>query len=461
MRIGVVGAGYVGLVAAVGLAAAGHEVAVAEADPERLGALRRGRVPFFEPGLAEWLHSVQRRITFVSSVGDLGPRDAVVVAVGTPSGPLGQTDLSQVRRAVSQLADTAAEGTVVVMKSTVPPGTGRELVRSYLEPARKGLRYVSNPEFLREGKAVEDWLHPARIVVGTDDEDAADLMRELYQHLEAPLLVTDVTSAEMIKYAANALLATKISFINEIANLCELVGAHIDDVVRGVGMDPRLGPHFLQPGIGYGGSCFPKDTRALDFTASVNGYSFELLRAVIEVNRRQRIRVVHRLAAELGGLTGRRVAVLGLAFKPGTDDTRESPGLEIAEMLAGNGARVSVYDPMARLPARPAGEIYPGVVRVPTLLEAVEMAGAVVVATEWPEFREADWAAIRRAMVGPYVVYDGRNCLGPEQMVRAGFRYIGVGRKPAAAIGDNRWTPVPRGSGDGVSAGNPTRELSA
>ncbi|WP_324715313.1 UDP-glucose/GDP-mannose dehydrogenase family protein [Carboxydochorda subterranea] len=429
MHVGVVGAGYVGLVAAVGLAAAGHDTAVAEADPAKLAALREGRVPFYEPGLQEWLDSVAARMTFVESAGSLPPCDVVLIAVGTPSGPSGQTDLTQVRQAVREVAATARPGTVVAMKSTVPPGTGLELVRAYLEPAGRDLAYVSNPEFLREGKAVDDWLHPDRVVVGAAEPGAGERVAELYRHLGAPLLMTDITSAEMVKYASNALLATKISFINEIANVCELVGAHIDDVARGVGMDPRLGSHFLQAGIGYGGSCFPKDTRALDFTAALNGYSFELLTAVIEVNRRQRIRVVQRLHEALGGLAGRSVAVLGLSFKPGTDDTRESPGVEIARMLAGAGAEVRAYDPVARLSQEAEQVLGPGARRTATLAEAVAGAQAVVVATEWQEFREADWAAVRRAMERPWVIFDGRNCLDGEAMESLGFTYFAVGRQ--------------------------------
>ncbi|MBE3597553.1 MAG: nucleotide sugar dehydrogenase [Limnochordaceae bacterium] len=429
MRVGVIGAGYVGLVAAVGLAAAGDETAVAEADPAKLAALREGRVPFFEPGLQEWFEATRSRMTFAATVGALPACDVVIVAVGTPSGPSGQTDLSQVRRAVQDLAAAARPGTVLAMKSTVPPGTGLELVRAYLEPAGRGLRYVSNPEFLREGKAVYDWLQPDRVVVGAADPEAGERMAELYHHLGAPLLMTDITSAEMVQYASNALLATKISFINEIANVCELVGARIDDVARGVGMDPRLGSHFLQASIGYGGSCFPNDTRALDFAAALNGYAFELLAAVIEVNRRQRIRVVQRLHQALGGLAGRRVAVLGLSFKPGTDDTRESPGVEIARMLAGAGAVVRAYDPVARLSGDAEEVLGSGGERLATLEDAVAGAQAVVVATEWQEFREADWAALRGVMQSPWVVFDGRNCLDGEMLDSLGFTYLAVWRR--------------------------------
>ncbi len=454
MRVGVVGAGYVGLVAAAGLALGGHQTVIAEANPSRLARLRERRAPFLEPGLDEWLRRAGERLSVVSSVKEMGPRDAIVIAVGTPSGVSGQGDLTQVRQAVEEVVRTAAPGTVIVMKSTVPPGTGRELVRQYVAPARRGLAYVSNPEFLREGKALYDWLHPDRIVVGAEEGWAAERVAELYRGIDAPVLRTDITSAEMIKYAANALLATKISFINEIANLCELVGAHIDDVATGVGMDPRLGPHFLQAGIGYGGSCFPKDTRALYFTAAVNGYAFELLRAVIEVNRRQRIRVVHRLNTLLGGLAERSVAVLGLAFKPGTDDTRESPGLEIARTLAGYGAKVQVYDPVAVLPDSGGSPgfpvvLSPGLVRVASLEEAVRSAQAVVVATEWPEFVEADWERLYRLMAAPRVVFDGRNCLDAARLAAMGFRYVGVGRRVAPAFGDADVAPASLAEGTG------------
>lgn len=442
MRVGVVGAGYVGLVAAAGLALAGHETVVAEANPVRLARLRERKAPFFEPGLDEWLERAGARLTAVGSIAEMGPRDVVIIAVGTPSGVSGQSDLTYVRQAMQEVVSTAAPRTVIVMKSTVPPGTGRELVRQYVAPAGRGLAYVSNPEFLREGKALHDWLHPDRIVIGAEERWAAERVVELYREIPAPVLQTDITSAEMIKYAANALLATKISFINEIANLCELVGAHIDDVAKGVGMDPRLGAHFLQAGIGYGGSCFPKDTRALYFTAAVNGYAFELLRAVIEVNRRQRIRVVQRLNAMLEGLAGRSIAVLGLSFKPGTDDTRESPGLEIAVTLAGSGARVQVYDPVAVLPdagGPPSAPVplAPGLVRTPSMEEALQGAQAVVVATEWPEFVQADWGRLHRLMAAPYVVFDGRNCLDAAPLIALGFRYVGVGRRVDRGSGES------------------------
>lgn len=427
MRVGVIGAGYVGLVTAIGLASSGHRVTVAEQDAEKLEALQRGKVPFYEPGLQDWLEALGERLTFTASARDLGFQDVVIVAVGTPSIPFGQTDLSQVKNAIKDIVETAAPDTVIVMKSTVPPGTGRELIRTYLDTSGRRMLYASNPEFLRQGQAMQDWFHPHRVVIGADDREAAERVASLYSGIQAPIIFTDITSAEMIKYAANALLATKISFINEVANLCELVGANIDDVVHGVGLDPRLGPHFLQPGIGYGGSCFPKDTRALEFTATVNGYSFELLRAVIEVNRRQRIRVVHRLATILGRLEGKQLGLLGLTFKPGTDDTRESPGLEIAEMLAAHGATVRAYDPCARLPD--TGLIRPKVIRVGSLLDAVDGSAAVIVATDWPEFRTADWAAIRSRMVTPYLVFDGRNCLDREAVTRAGLQYIGIGRR--------------------------------
>ena len=310
------------------------------------------------------------------------------------------------------------------MKSSVPPGTGVRLIRRYLE--NTSITYVSNPEFLREGQAVEDWYHPSRIVIGTEDKRAADVVGQLYCDIAAPVIVTDVTSAETTKYAANAFLATKISFINEIANLCDVVGASVDDVATGVGLDPRIGPGFLRAGLGYGGSCFPKDTRALDFAALNHGYDFRLLKSTIEVNTRQRVLAVHKLRQLMGDLDGKEIALLGLAFKPGTDDMREAPSIDIPYLLYEAGAKLSVYDPVAM---ENASRLLPADVNFASdIYSAAVGANAIVLATEWQQFIEADWAAIKKKMKEPYVVLDGRNALSREGLKALGFQYVGIGR---------------------------------
>jgi UDPglucose 6-dehydrogenase len=311
------------------------------------------------------------------------------------------------------------------MKSTVPVGTGAQLRSRYLAHAETAIDYVSNPEFLREGKAIEDWYRTDRIVLGAETPGQLAPMRELYADIAAPMLETDIASAETIKYASNAFLSTKISFINEIANLCDAVGADIDSVSRGIGMDSRIGPDFLRAGIGYGGSCFPKDTRALDFLATVNGYEFKLLKSVIDVNNRQRLLPVIQLVRALPDLHERTVAVLGLAFKPDTDDIRESPALDIVPLLLEEGATVTGYDPVA------APVSVPGMSRVDSAREAIAGASAVVVATEWAEFLQLDWDEVRALMADPGIIYDGRNCLDRGAVEKAGLVYMGVGRPGA------------------------------
>jgi UDPglucose 6-dehydrogenase len=426
-QITVLGAGYVGLVTGTCLAHSGHSVRLLDVDTGRIDRLAAGTSPIFEPGLEELLAEglTDGRLS-VGHVDDASTVAGIVfIAVGTPMTSAGSADLRYVRAAIASLCEHAVPGTVVVMKSTVPPGTG---VRLAQDLSRFGLAYVSNPEFLREGTAVGDWYETDRIVLGGEAE-ATDRVRALYEDIDAPVLACDVTSAELIKYASNAFLATKISFINEIARLCDLTGADIEYVSHGVGMDSRIGPAFLNAGIGYGGSCFPKDTRALDFLAAMNGYDFQLLRAVIEVNARQRIFPVRALAAHFPSLSGLRVAILGITFKPDTDDVRESPALEIAGLLTAEGADVVGYNPV---PVR-----VDGLDLASSLAEAVTGAHAVVVAAEWREIAEADWATLVGTMAGEggeRFVFDGRNCLDADVVAAAGATYMGVGRpQPSAA----------------------------
>jgi UDPglucose 6-dehydrogenase len=418
--IGVVGAGWVGLVTAACFAELGHRVVVREILPEKVESLRRGEVPIHEPGLADLISKNSERLTFTTDMGELlDAARLLFICVQTPPTYSGDADLSAVMTAVSEIGD--AEGRALVMKSTVPVGTGRTIRRQ-----APTLAYVSCPEFLREGTAVRDFLEPDRVVIGTEPGDkwAADEVAAAYGDLGAPIVRTDVPSAEMIKLASNAFLATKISFINEIANVCDETGADVTEVARGMGLDDRIGPKFLSAGLGFGGSCFPKDTQALKMLAGNIGYHFQLLGSVIEVNELQKRRVVAKLTKHLGALEGKRVALLGLAFKPDTDDMREASSLVLAARLQGEGAEVAAYDPVAE--AR-ATELLPGVEMADSALDALEGADAAVLVTEWPEFAELDWAGVRERM-GNALVVDGRNFLDPRAVTAAGIAYEGIGR---------------------------------
>ena len=393
--IGVFGAGWVGLVTGGCFAELGHEVIVRDVMPERIEALRAGQVPFHEADLPEVLERNRDRIRYTLDAGDLAHADALFICVQTPPTYSGDADLSFVWSALDDLPRVERRQ-ILVMKSTVPVGTG-EKVRAALEG--RGLAnvgYVSNPEFLAEGNAVRDFLNPDRIVIGAFDEEDGVAVEALYGGIEAPIVRTDVASAEMIKLAANAFLMTRISFINEIANVCEAVGADVVEVAKGIGLDHRLGPHFLRAGIGYGGSCFPKDSLALKQLASNSGYHFQLLAAVIEVNELQKRRVVQKLQKHLGKLRGKKIALLGLAFKAGTDDMREAPSLVLASRLLAEGAEVRAWDPVAR-----PGELMKGAVLVDSVLDAVRGADAAVIVTEWDELRGLASKDVHDAMARP------------------------------------------------------------
>ena len=421
-RIGVFGAGWVGLVTGGCFAELGHDVIVRDVMPERIEALGAGRLPFHEADLPEVLERNRDRIRYTLDADELAEADALFICVQTPPTYSGDADLSFVWSALDDLPRGEPRRQILVMKSTVPVGTG-EKVRAALDG--RGLTnvgYVSNPEFLAEGHAVRDFLNPDRIVIGAfADEDSA-AVEALYEGIEAPVLRTDVASAEMIKLAANAFLMTRISFINEIANVCEAVGADVVEVAKGVGLDHRLGPHFLRAGIGYGGSCFPKDSLALKQLASNSGYHFHLLSAVIEVNELQKRRVVQKLQKHLGKLRGKKIALLGLAFKAGTDDMREAPSLVLASRLLAEGAEVRAWDPVAR-----PGDLMKGAVLYDSVLEAVQGADAAVIVTEWDELRGLASKDVRDAMARPLIL-DGRNLLDPAETRAAGFAYEGIGR---------------------------------
>jgi UDPglucose 6-dehydrogenase len=411
------------------LAELGHEVVVRDVSQERIQALHRGGLPFHEPELVELVERNPERLRFTLDAAEAATdAEFLYVCVGTPSTYSGDADLSYVWSVLDDLPELAGSP-VLVMKSTVPVGTG-DKVRAALDA--RGLDhvgYVSNPEFLSEGTAVRDFMSPDRIVIGAFDQADGDRVEELHAALDAPVVRSDVASAEMIKLAANAFLMTRISFINEIANVCELVGADVQEVARGIGLDQRLGPHFLRAGIGYGGSCFPKDASALKQLASNSGYHFQLLSAVIEVNELQKRRVVAKLQKHLGKLRGKRIALLGLSFKPNTDDMREAPSIVLASRLLAEGAEVRGWDPVAR-----PGELMKGVEIVESVADAVRGADAAVIVTEWDELRELATRALRDSMRNPLLV-DGRNILDPEAVVVAGFAYEGIGRPTSPLSG--------------------------
>jgi UDPglucose 6-dehydrogenase len=419
--IGVIGAGWVGLVTAACFSELGHDVHVRDIVQEKVASLARGEVPIYEPGLAEMLERNSERLHYTTDMGDVLPNAQVLFCcVDTPPSYSGDADLSRVNRVVEEVGGSTDHA--LVMKSTVPVGTGRSIRRS-----SGSIGYVSNPEFLKEGTAVHDFMSPDRVVVGFDGDDAAfgDRVAGLYEPLDAPIVRTDVASAEMIKLASNAFLATKISFINEIANVSEELGANVDEVARGMGLDARIGPQFLRAGLGYGGSCFPKDVTALKQLAGNTGYHFQLLTAVIEVNELQKRRAIGKLQKHLGSLVGKEIALLGIAFKPNTDDIREATSLVLAGRLQSEGAHVRVFDPIA---AGRASGLLGGASVTDSALEALDGADAVVLVTEWPEFRELDWAGEVREKLNQPLVVDGRNFLDRELLTRAGYTYEGVGR---------------------------------
>lgn len=435
MNLVMIGTGYVGLTTGVGFGTIGHKVACVDIDATKIARLDVGEVPFYEPGLQDALHEMQSqgRIMFTTDLPSvIGGADVIMIAVGTPSKRTGESDLSALFAAANGIGTLLDHEAVIVVKSTVPVGTNRKVlenIRSRMkEVGREELagliQVVSVPEFLREGTALRDFLFADRIVIGADDPVAARLVDHLHTGVKAPRVITTIESAELMKYAANAFLATKISFINEIANLAECVGADVRDIAHGIGLDPRIGPHFLRPGIGYGGSCFPKDVSALVQISGVNGYSFKLLTSVVEVNARQRDLFFRRILEELSGVKGRRIAVWGLAFKPDTDDVRESAAIDITQRLCAHGADVVVFDPKAHENAR---RILPdSVIFAPTAMDAASGAEALVVLTEWPEFREVSFQALQERMIEPRI-FDGRNHFADLQLSQRGFIYQGIG----------------------------------
>ncbi len=431
MKIVVVGTGYVGLVTGTCFAETGHEVTCLDIDTRKIEALHAGRIPIYEPGLEELVRRnvKERRLAFTTSYPEaMKGAEIAFIAVGTPPGETGEADLSYVLGAAEQLGRAMTGYAVVVNKSTVPVGSAEKVAEAIRKVTSHPFDVVSNPEFLKEGAAIEDFMRPDRVVVGVASERARAVMAELYApfvRAEQPVLFMDLRSAELSKYAANAMLATRISFMNEMASLCERLGADVDQVRRGLGSDRRIGHSFLFPGVGFGGSCFPKDVRAVMTMARFVGLDFDLLRSVERVNERQKRWVVEKATKHFGSLHGRTFAVWGLAFKPKTDDMREAPSLTVVEGLVGGGARVKAHDPVA---AEVAARLFGA--RIELSQEpygAAEGADALCLVTEWNEFRQPDWARLKRIMKTP-VVFDGRNVWDEAKARAAGFTYYGVGR---------------------------------
>jgi UDPglucose 6-dehydrogenase len=431
MKIAVIGTGYVGLVAGACLAESGNDVICVDKDQSKVRTLRRGRMPFYEPGLEELVRRNRQegRLTFTPTLPKAVRDSAIIfIAVGTPPGEDGSADVQQVLGVAREIARAMNGYKVIVAKSTVPVGTSQKIRETIRRETTHPFSVVNNPEFLKQGAAVEDFMKPDRVVIGAEDPRAEEIMRELYgpfTRTGAPIMIMDCASAEMAKYAANAMLATRISFMNEVANLCEVVGADVDQIRRAIGSDRRIGTSFLFPGIGYGGSCFPKDVKALVQSAAQKNYEFRILRAVEAVNTHQKTRLIAKMRTHFGNLKGKTVAVWGLSFKPRTDDMREAPSVPLIEGLLNGGARVQAYDPEAMPVAK---SIFGSRISFASgNYDALKGADCLAVVTEWNEFRRPDYARMRSLMTSP-VVFDGRNIFEPAQMRQHGFTYYSIGR---------------------------------
>ncbi|MFW5713831.1 MAG: UDP-glucose dehydrogenase family protein [Brevefilum sp.] len=428
-KICVIGTGYVGLVTGTCFADIGHRVTCLDIDERRIEQLENGIMPIYEPGLKQMVdQNVEAgRLDFTTSYAEaLKEIEFAFIAVGTPSSLEGEADMQYISQAVKSIAQNLDHEIIIVNKSTVPVGTGdwvAEIIESLNGHTRPNFSVVSNPEFLREGSAVGDFMNPDRVVLGSTNPDAAQKVADLYEPLRSPIMITDLRTAEMIKYASNAFLATRISFINEIANICESLGANVQEVARGMGMDNRIGPSFLDAGLGWGGSCFPKDVRALAHMAATRGTHPQLLQAVMDINQNQRTRAVKKLEDALGGLEGRLIGVLGLSFKPNTDDTRDAPSLDIIHSLLDAGAKVQAFDPQAMDASK---KEIPEMTFCQNPYEVAEGANALLLATEWNQFKSLDFEKVKAKMDGD-VILDGRNLWDGESLAALGFRYYGVG----------------------------------
>lgn len=434
MKISIAGTGYVGLVTAVCLAEKGHRVTCVDVDREKIRALQKGKAPIYEHGLEERMHKHKERIAYTSDYAEAYKHaDAIFIGVGTPEKKDGSANLDYVCTVARQIAQTAENDCVVVVKSTVPVGTADKIEQIIKGGKKQGIHIevVSNPEFLSQGTAIRDTLNAARIVLGVQSAHAESFMKDLYDDCNIPYVVTDRKSAEMIKYAANDFLALKLSYINEIANVCELVGANIDDVAKGMGMDPRIGGLFLQAGIGYGGSCFPKDTKALHWLASFYDYEIKTIKAAIEVNERQKIKLIQKARAYYESFHGLVIAVLGLTYKPGTDDLREAPSLDNIPILLEEGAALKVWDPVGMDQFR---KRYPDeLAYCDSIEEALTDADLCFILTDWPEIKRFDPSAYARLMRKP-IVLDGRNCYRLDRVTNKGILYASIGRETVADL---------------------------
>jgi UDPglucose 6-dehydrogenase len=432
MKIAVIGSGYVGLVAGACLAENGNDVVCVDKDAAKVRMLQRGRIPIYEPGLEELVrrNRSEKRLTFTTNLAR-GVRSSqiIFIAVGTPTGEDGSADLRHVLEVAREIGRAMNGYRVIVDKSTVPVGTAEKVREVIRKETSHPVSVVSNPEFLKQGAAIDDFMKPDRVVIGAEDSRAAEIMKELYAPFTrtgAPIMMMDCASAELCKYAANAMLATRISFMNEVANVCEVVGADVDQVRRAVASDRRIGASFLFPGVGYGGSCFPKDVKAMLKFASSRSYDFQILKAVECVNERQKVRLLAKMQKHFGSLEGKRIAVWGLAFKPKTDDMREAPAVPLIQGLLEAGAAVQAYDPEAMKVAR---SIFGARVQfADKSYDALKGADGLTIVTEWNEFREPDFTRIRKMMRTP-VIFDGRNIYNPDQIRSFGFTYYSIGRR--------------------------------
>ena len=429
MKITIIGTGYVGLVTGTCLSDLGNNVTCVDIDESKIEKLNKGHVPIYEPGLKELIdrNVKEKRLSFTTNLKSaIKSAEVIFICVGTPSKESGEADLSCVEDVARQIADNAEDYKVIVEKSTVPVQTGEkvaETVKTY-NPHKIEFDVVSNPEFLKEGSAVDDFMNPDRVVVGVSSKKAEEIMRKLYEPLKAPIIVTDVRSAEIIKHASNSFLATKISFINAIANICEKVGANIEQVAEGMGYDKRIGKAFLRAGIGYGGSCFPKDVDAFVRIAEKNGYNFSILKEVQNANEEQKRRFIKKIEDALWIVKGKTIGILGLAFKPNTDDMRRAPSIDVINALQKEGAKIQAYDPEATETAK---EVFKDVTYCKDPYEAAKDADALIILTEWNEFKELDIKKIKQLLKQPLVL-DGRNIYDPEAMKKEGFKYISIGR---------------------------------
>ena len=427
MKIDVIGLGYVGLVASACLAEEGHKVTGYDTDTEKLKSISESKIPFYEPNLNELVKlAIQKQTLELKKIGNYGDleSDAIIIAVGTPLSKMGTLDISQLQVAIKWIISNYQNLPFIIIKSTVPPGTGEKLISQYQELTDK---YISNPEFLREGQAIEDWKAPDRIISGSKSQEGYKCIERIYKNHTAPFVHSDITSSEMIKFASNAFLANKISFINEIANLCDKLGAYIDDVSKGIGLDPRIGPNYLIPGVGYGGSCFPKDVQSLSDLSMTHLQSFDLLQSIITTNQKQQLMPYFYLSEKFENLKGLKVCVLGLSFKAGTDDVRESSAINLINQLSSAEVMINTYDPVS---INNSKKILPdNVIFFDDPYDAIKGVQVTIIMTDWNEFQNLDWEKIYKSMENPKIIFDGKNFLNQKLIQDLGFEYFAVGRK--------------------------------